>query len=179
MVKSHSQKIKMSPQINQRLEEVLRTASKKSKTVFASVAHNTPTINGFKITKKREYFYNLQWNYFFLTHTKHDVKYSNLCFWDTACLIASLYDPIDKENDGLIREIIKQDKQGEQLRHDISFIKSTNKDLKTAYPMLLGDYVHLKTDLQDKSKYHVKDKYLKQYLGHDNEKFGYYELQRC
>ena len=179
MVKSHSQKTKMSPHINRRLENVLRTASKKSKTIFASVAHNTPTINGFKITKKREYYYNLQWSYFSLIHTKTDVQYTNLCFWDTACLIASLYDPIDKENDGLIRDIVKQDRKGEQLRHDISFIKSTNKDLKTAYPMLLGDYVHLKTDLQDKSKYHVKDKYLKQYLGHDNEKFGYYELQRC
>jgi len=179
MVKSHSQKTKMSPQITQRLEEILRTASKKSKTVFASVAHNTPTINGFKITKKREYYYTLQWSYFSLIHTKTNVQYTNLCFWDTACLIASLYDPMDKEIDGLIRAIIRQDKQGEQLRHDMSFIISTNKDLKSAYPMLLSDYVLLKEDLLDKSKYHVKDKYLKQYLGHDNEKFGYYELQRC
>jgi len=169
----------MSPQITQRLEEILRTASKKSKTVFASVAHNTPTINGFKITKKREYYYTLQWSYFSLIHTKTNVQYTNLCFWDTACLIASLYDPMDKEIDGLIRAIIRQDKQGEQLRHDMSFIISTNKDLKSAYPMLLSDYVLLKEDLLDKSKYHVKDKYLKQYLGHDNEKFGYYELQRC
>ena len=169
----------MSPQINQRLEDVLRRASKKSKTVFASVAHNTPTINGFKITKKREYFYNLQWNYFSLTHTKYDVKYSNLCFWNTACLVASLYDPKERKHDHIISRIISQDQRGEQLRHDISFIKSTNKDLKSAYPMLLGNYVWLKEDLLDKSKYHVKDKYLKQYLGHDNEKFGYYELQRC
>lgn len=179
MVKSHSQKIKMSPHINQRLEDVLRKASKKSKTVFASVAHNTPTINGFKVTKKREYYYNIQWSYFFLKHTKHNIMHGPLCFWETACLVAYLYDPTERKHDHIIRDVLDRDKQGEQLRHDISFIKSTNKDLKSAYPMLLGDYVWLKQDLQDKSKYHVKDKYLKQYLGHDNEKFGYYELQRC
>ena len=50
----------------------------------------------------------------------------------------------------IISRIISQDQRGEQLRHDISFIKSTNKDLKSAYPMLLGDYVWLKQDLQEK-----------------------------
>ena len=80
----------MPPHINQRLEAVLRKASKKNKTVFASVAHNTPTINGFKITKKREYYYNLQWSYFSLTHTKHDIQYNNLC-----CLLYTSPSPRD------------------------------------------------------------------------------------